>query len=169
MESVKETYVSYFFHTPLKNHWCWVTAILPNQHFMWRHLKSTFRVWRHLKSTFRATSSEINISCDVIWNQHFMRRHLKSTFRVWRHLNQSFRQLNHLLGTRVTADIFLAAFNSPTFLHRSVDRSKAYTWAELTGACYRKMPKSVLKKETWFDFTIETYIHFKKGQILNKF
>ena len=40
---------------------------------------------------------------------------------------------------------------------------------ELLGASYRKMPKSVLKKENWFDFTIETSIDFKKGQILNKF
>ena len=41
--------------------------------------------------------------------------------------------------------------------------------AELPGACYRKMPKSVLKKEKGFDFTIESSIDFKKGQILNKF
>ena len=31
---------------------------------------------------------------------------------------------------------------------------------ELPGACYRKMPTSVLKKEKWFDFTIETSIDF---------
>ena len=40
---------------------------------------------------------------------------------------------------------------------------------ELPGVCYRKMPKYVLKKEKWFDFTIETSIDFKKGQILNIF
>ena len=40
---------------------------------------------------------------------------------------------------------------------------------ELPGACYRKMQKSVLKKEKCFDFTIESSIDFKKGQILNKF
>ena len=43
------------------------------------------------------------------------------------------------------------------------------SWAELPGACYRKMPKSALKKEKCFDFTIESSIDFKKGQIFNKF
>ena len=38
----------------------------------------------------------------------------------------------------------------------------------LPGACYRKMPKSVLKKEKCFDFAIESSIDFKKGQILKK-
>ena len=41
--------------------------------------------------------------------------------------------------------------------------------AELPGACYRKIPKSVLKKEKCFYFTIESSIDIKKGQILNKF
>ena len=40
---------------------------------------------------------------------------------------------------------------------------------ELPGACYRRMPKFVLKKEKCFDFTIESSIDFKKGQILNEF
>ena len=37
---------------------------------------------------------------------------------------------------------------------------------ELPGACYRKMPKSVLKKEKCFDFTIETSIDIKKAKYL---
>ena len=40
---------------------------------------------------------------------------------------------------------------------------------ELPGACYRKMPTSVLKKEKGFGFTIESSIDIKKGQILNQF
>ena len=52
-------------------------------------------------------------------------------------------------------------------LHSCLNRTDSC--AELPGACYRKMPKSVLKKEKCFDFTIESSIDFKKGQMLNKF
>ena len=61
--------------------------------------------------------------------------------------NNLFKK-NHLRGR------FLIRFRSPPNSFFKISK------VELPGACYRKIPKSVLKKENWFDLTIETSIDF---------
>ena len=78
-------------------------------------------------------------------------------------------QFNCTMVTLYSDQLFAKAARRWNYRLVLVQEMASPAIAELPGACYRKMPKSVLKKEKCFDFTIESSIDFKKGQILNKF